>query len=333
MRPEGKAAPARGARFAGAVGPLLGIAFIFLAGAKLNEPAGFADSFEAWGLDPALVPWTGRVELLLGLGIFFHGTRTVAAAVLVPWMAGAAAIHVWAGDPGLAALPLTVAMVTAGVAASGFRAGLHRVLPMPAPLRNPPATVMGAAGFLVSLVGVSFLLRWAMGGAVFWASLPVLALMHARTVSASSKRERIEMVLLYLLVLGMGTAGLWSFVGHYFMSDQVAGSIGWATGSPFQHELAFYHLGMGVVALLCIWIRDRYWIAAAMTPALFAMGAGIVHLQDFINRGNTAPANWGASVLIGNLVIPVVILGLLAWYSRLGGWKLETAAGEGTARF
>ncbi|HZW47618.1 MAG TPA: DoxX family protein [Microvirga sp.] len=333
VEPQDKAAPAGSARFAGAVGPLLGIAFLFLAGAKLNEPGRFAENFEAWGLDPGLVPWTGAVEFLVGLGIFFHGTRTVAAAVLVAWMAGAAAIHVRAGDPGLAALPLTIALVAAGVAVSGFRAGLHRVLRMPAPLRNPPGTMMGAVGFLVPLVGVSFLLRWAVGGTLFWASLPVLALMHAHTVSAASKRQRVELVLLYLLVLGLGTAGLWMFVGHYFMSDQVAGSIGWATGSPFQHELAFYHLGMGVVALLCLWIRDRYWIAAAVTPALFAMGAGVVHLQDFISRGNTAPANWGASVLIGNLVIPVVVLGLLAWYSRLGGWKLETTAGEGIARF
>jgi hypothetical protein len=333
VRPEDNAAPAGRARFARAAGPLLGLAFVFLAGAKRNEPARFADSFQAWGLDPGLVPWTAAVEFLLGLAIFFHGTRTVAATVLVAWMAGAAAIHVRGGDPALAALPLAAALVAAGVAVSGFRAGLHRVLPLPAPLRNPPASAMGAAGFLVPLVGVSFLLRWAGGGALFWASLPVLALMHAHTVSASGKRERLEVVLLYLLVLGMGTAGLWNFVGHYFMSDQVAGSIGWATGSPFQHELAFYHLGMGVVALLCIWIRDRYWIAAAVTPALFAMGAGMVHLQDFATRGNTAPANWGVSVLIGNLVIPVGVLGLLAWYSRLGGWTLEPAAGEGIPRF
>ena len=166
VRPEDRAAPGGSARFARAVGPLLGLAFIFLAGAKLNEPMRFAPNFEAWGLDPRLIPWTGAVEFLVGLGIFFHGTRTIAAAVLATWMAGAAAIHIWGGDSALAALPLTVAMVAAGVAVSGFRAGLHRVLPMPAPLRNPPTSVMSAAGFLVPLVGVSFLLRWAVGGAV-----------------------------------------------------------------------------------------------------------------------------------------------------------------------
>lgn len=329
LKSEDKIAPAGNARFARAVGPLLGLSFIFLAGAKLNMPNIFAANFESWGLDPGLIRLTGVVEFLVGLGIFFHGTRTVSAAVLVAWMAGAAVVHLRAGDPALAALPLTVALVASGVAVSGFRAGLHRVLRMPAPLRNPPAGVMRAIGFLVPLVGVSFLLRWTAGGMLFWGSLPVLALMHAHTVSASGKRERVEMILLYMLVLGLGTAGLWMFVGHYWMSDQVAGSIGWAAGSPFQHELAFYHLGMGIVALMCLWIRDRYWIAAAVTPALFALGAGVVHLQDFLSRGNTAPANWGASVLVGNLVIPVVLLGLLAWYSRLGGWKLQTTAGEG----
>jgi hypothetical protein len=333
LKSEDKAAPASIAGFARAVGPLLGLAFIFLAGGKLNVPILFAANFEAWGLDSELIRWTGVVEFLVGLGIFFHGTRTVAAAVLVVWMAGAAATHTWAGDSALAALPLTVAMVAAGVAVSGFRAGLHWVLPLPAPLRNPPTTLMSSAGFLVPLVGVSFLLRWAVGGSIFWASLPILALMHAHTVSAKSKRDRLEIVLLYLLVLGMGIAGLWGFVGHYFMSDQVARSIGWAMGSPFQQELAFYHLGMGVVALLCLWIRDRYWIAAAATPSLFAIGAGVVHLQDFLIRGNTAPANWGASVLIGNLVIPLVVFGLLVWYSRLGGWKYEATAGDGTLRF
>lgn len=326
VKTEKEAATAGSARFARIVGPILGLGLIFLAGVKMNEPQSFAENFEAWGLDPGLILWTGVVELLIGLAIFFHGTRTVAAAALVAWMAGAAAVHIWAGDPALAALPVTLAMVAAGVSVSGFRAGLHRTLPLPAPLRHPPRNWVNAVGFLLGLIGVSFLLRWAVGGIVFWASLPVLALMHAHTVSATGRRDRLEIVLLYLLVLGLGVAGLWNFVGHYFMSDQVARSIGWATGSPFQHELAFYHLAMGIVALQAIWIRDRYWIAAGVTPAIFALGAGVVHLQDFAARGNMAPANWGPEVLIGNLVIPAVILGLLAWYSRLGGWRTQTAA-------
>jgi hypothetical protein len=104
---------------------------------------------------------------------------------------------------------------------------------------------------------------------------------------------------------------------------EVARSIGWAAGSPFQLELAFYHLGMGTVALLCLWICDRFWIAAGLTPALFALGAGIVHVQDFVVHGNAAPANWGPSVLVGNFLVPAGVLWVLIWYSRLGGWTTD----------
>lgn len=315
-------APARGgARVARSLGPILGLAFLALGGAKLNAPAGFVEAFAAWGLHPGLVWWTGAMEVLLGLGIFFHGTRTAAAGVLVAWMAGATGVHLWAGDPARAALPATVAVLGVAAAVSGFRAGWHRALPLPAPLRHPPRGGMPAAAFLFRMIGVSFLIRWAVGGMLFWAALPLVGLMHARAEGARTTRERVGAVLLYLLVLGMGVAGVWSFVGHYFLSDEIARSVGWEVGSPFQRELAFYHLGMGTVALLCLWIRDRYWIAAGLTPALFALGAGIVHVQDFVAHGNAAPANWGPSVLVGNLLIPAGLIWILAWYARLGGWR------------
>lgn len=115
LKSENKTDPAGIAGFARVVGPFLGLAFILLAGGKLNMPILFAANFEAWGLDYGLIRWTGVVEFLVGLGIFFHGTRTVAAAVLVAWMAGAAATHIWAGDSALAALPLAVAILAAGV--------------------------------------------------------------------------------------------------------------------------------------------------------------------------------------------------------------------------
>lgn len=309
-----------GAVLARSIGPVLGLAFLVVGGAKLNAPARWVERFAAWGLDPDLVVWTGAVEALLGAGVFFHGTRTFAAGALAAWMAGAVAVQLRASDPDAAGLSAIVLGLAAGVSVSGIRAGWHRRLPLPAPLRDAPRRPLQGVLFLVRVVGVAFLLRWIIGGIAFWMALPVLGLLHARASSAQDPRQRIEAVLLYLLVLGLGVSGLWGFVGHFFLSEQVARSIGWATGSPFQQELAFYHLGMGTVALLCLWIRDRYWVAAALTPALFAVGAGAVHTRDFLVRGNAAPANWGADVLMGNLVIPVALLGLLAWYARLGGW-------------
>ncbi len=54
---------------------------------------------------------------------------------------------------------------------------------------------------------------------------------------------------------------------------------------------------------------------------MFALGAGVVHVRDLLRHGNTAPANWGPDVLVGNLLIPLVLLSTLILYARLGGWS------------
>lgn len=304
-----------------ALGPLLGILLVFTGGAKVRTAERFVERFGTWGLDPELIPWTGAVEIVLGLGLLFHGTRTLAAGPVALWMAGAVTVHLAAGELILAGLPLMVAGLAGIIAVTGFRGGRHLDIVPPAPLLDPPVRPLARVRFLFALMGVSFLIRWAVGGMLFWASLPVLGLMHSHAEGAGSARQRVEGVLLYLLVLGAGVAGLWGFVGHLFLADEVARSIGWAMGSPFQAELAFYHLAMGIVALLSLWIRDRYWIAAGLTPAVFALGAGVVHVRDLLRHGNTAPANWGPDVLVGNLLIPLVLLSTLYLYGRLGGWS------------
>jgi len=118
-------------------------------------------------------------------------------------------------------------------------------------------------------------------------------------------------------VLGVGVGSFYGFVGHYFMSDAVAASVGWATGSPFQRELAFYHLGFGISGLLALWLRDDFWLAVGLTCSIFLYGAGWVHLTDFLGHGNAAPRNWGFGVAFGNVVLPTVMLSLLALRVRL----------------
>lgn len=297
----------------------LGLGFALLGGAKLNSPAAFQESFIAWGLSPALIPWTGGVEAVLGLATFYRGTRTAGAMALALWMVAAAAVHIALGQARLTVLPGGLAVVAGAVAWSGLHLGHPPRLRVPTPLDGAPESGLAGFGFMVRLVGVSMLVRWMFGGIVFWLSLPLLAVVQARAGGSPARAEILRTVLLYLLVLGLGVTGVWGFVGHRFLSDDVARSIGWATGSPFQHELAFYHLGMGVVGLLCYWIRDHFWVAAGITPSIFALGAGTVHVQELLLRENWSPGNWGPGVLFGNLLIPLTVLGLVAWYARSEG--------------
>jgi len=49
-----------------------------------------------------------------------------------------------------------------------------------------------------------------------------------------------------------------------------------------------------------------------LIATVFLYGAGLVHVESFLATGNTAPANWGFTVLFGNGILPTVLLGLLA---------------------
>ena len=57
-----------------------------------------------------------------------------------------------------------------------------------------------------------------------------------------SARKVVDILLLYLLLINVGLSGLFAFYGHVFLADQVAASIGWMKGSPFQFEIAVFIL-------------------------------------------------------------------------------------------
>jgi hypothetical protein len=82
------------------------------------------------------------------------------------------------------------------------------------------------------------------------------------TRSRGWRRERVvETALLYLLCVQWGFGGVLTSVPHIVVPDTIAGFIGWEPGSPFQVELGFASLGLGV---LSIWLRGTFWIAPAV---------------------------------------------------------------------
>ena len=63
-----------------------------------------------------------------------------------------------------------------------------------------------------------------------------------------------------LVQYSMGRAGFrgifGGFVMHVFFADEVAASIGWAAGNPFQMEVGFANLAIGVIGAATFWRRD-----------------------------------------------------------------------------
>ncbi len=121
----------------------------------------------------------------------------------------------------------------------------------------------------------------------------------------------ISVLLLYLLVINVGVGGLLGFMGHAFRADEVAQSIGWSPGSPFQFEVAVSNLAFGILGLLCLWFRGNFWLATGIGSAVFGLGAAYGHIRDIIVNRNLAVNNAGLILWVGDIAVPLLILVLL----------------------
>jgi hypothetical protein len=143
---------------------------------------------------------------------------------------------------------------------------------------------------------------------------------HLAVKKESRSREKIvETLLFYLLLFFVGFAGLMAFVGHIFMPDKIAQSIGWPMGNPFQTEVGVANLAFGVLGILCIWLRKNFWLATAIGYSTFLLGAGVVHIREIVVNQNLAVNNAGAILWINDIAIPLALLTLAIIYVRSYG--------------
>lgn len=170
---------------------------------------------------------------------------------------------------------------------------------------------------VLSVIPFTFFVYWIFSLIPFIGTLTYIAILvplsarrHIRLKNISTLTEKSKTYLLYFVAISMGFGGLWNFIGHTFLADSVASQIGWAAGSPFQTELAFFTLGSGIAALLAIWLRGHSITALVVTKSVFLYGAAYVHIHDAILYQNYAPLNIGTP-LIGDIIFPTVFLALL----------------------
>ncbi len=132
---------------------------------------------------------------------------------------------------------------------------------------------------------------------------------------ANTTTRRIEVALMYLLAISVGANGIGGAFGHLFLSDLVAEGIGWPAGSPFQLEMGFANLTIGVLGMMAIGRRDGFRTAAIIATTIIGVGATFVHLQDIAVHGNLSPGNTIQN--ISNLLDPVLLISLSWWAARL----------------
>ncbi|MCX6994561.1 MAG: hypothetical protein NTY13_01815 [Chlamydiae bacterium] len=105
----------------------------------------------------------------------------------------------------------------------------------------------------------------------------------------------LESLLLYMFLINVALASLWTFFGYVFFADEAAKFMGFGPGSPFQYEVGIANLAFGVMGIFCVWERGDFWLATAI---------------------GYSPGNSGA-ILWFHLIFPLLLLSILTLYRYL----------------
>jgi hypothetical protein len=129
----------------------------------------------------------------------------------------------------------------------------------------------------------------------------------------SSKAAIARTFLLYLFIIYVGLMGLLTAWAHVFQPIRTSASIGWST-SPYEYEVGMADLTIGVLGVLCLWLRGNFWLATAIANAVWLLGDAVGHIRQMTLNNNHAANNSGI-FLIAEIITPLLIL-ILALYNH-----------------
>jgi len=144
---------------------------------------------------------------------------------------------------------------------------------------------------------------------LFFTVIAVLAALIHLAASSSTRRNRSAIArtfLLYLLFIYVGLMGILTAYAHVFRPIQTSASIGWSP-SPYEYEVGMADLTLGVLGILCLWLRGDFWLATAIGTAVWLLGDALGHFRQMVLYNNHASNNSGIFLLF-EIVTPLVIL-------------------------
>jgi hypothetical protein len=151
--------------------------------------------------------------------------------------------------------------------------------------------------FLLLLIGNYFFTLLIVGLVAAWISL----LSKPKPLRINTVAEAF---LSYYMLFPIGISNLINFVFHVFFGDTAAKFIGWEN-SPFQAEVGFASLGIGIAGVIAFKASLPFRFATLIPPAVFSLGAAGGHIYQMVAAHNFSPGNVGL-VLPSDILIPVM---------------------------
>jgi hypothetical protein len=86
--------------------------------------------------------------------------------------------------------------------------------------------------------------------------------------------------------------------------------------------VAVANLVVGVLGILCYWIRGNFWLATVIATSVWLGGDAVVHIHDIVVNQNYHPGNAGLPFYF-DILLPLLLIVLLIVY-RVSGAGSET---------
>lgn len=141
---------------------------------------------------------------------------------------------------------------------------------------------------------------------VFLSIIFILLTIHREKVYKDTKRIK-EIVRENVLFFWVGIMYTWASIFHIFIPKMGAKNIGWDI-SPFQKEVGYYDLLVGVGSLLVFTKYFQKFIDGIVyVVSGFSLFAGLNHLYEYIVLKNKSKFNSGL-IMYMDLLLPVIML-------------------------
>lgn len=109
----------------------------------------------------------------------------------------------------------------------------------------------------------------------------------------------------------VGVGFIYAGIFHAYFQAFTAAGIGWQP-SPFQYELGWMEIGLGIVAVFALWRGFEFRLASTIIFVIFSLAAAAQHIQEILCCRNYAPDNAGLILWFGDIFIPLVLVVLAA---------------------
>ena len=158
------------------------------------------------------------------------------------------------------------------------------------------------------------LIRFLLADYALWTLILALLLGALQTRHQWQWSRWAEASLLWIAFWVLGVTGLYGFIIHIAFGEFAAQQIGWPN-SPFQNEVAYANLTIGILGLSSFWYRKRDFLLAAMVAyASWFFADGVGHVVSLLRDSDLAPGNAG-TILYTDLFTPLLVV-ILLWLSR-----------------